>query len=629
MRSNWWKNAVVYQIYPRSFCDSNEDGIGDINGIISKLDYLKELGVDVLLIAPIYKSPMRDNGYDISDYREINPMFGTMMDFNNLLRQAHKSGLKIIMDLVVNHTSNEHPWFIESSSSVDSPKRDYYIWRDPKLHSSGTSGGVGGQFGGPPNNWTTWFGGTAWSYDEKTGQYFLHISSPWQPDLNWENPELRNEIYDMMRFWLDKGIDGFRLDSITLISKPYSKKLPKPKLPPKPKLSKLVGTGKGFLAVAQALLNAEKEEQLAKEARIVQKPPELPNGDTKEIIPNGPRVHKFLQEMKREVFSKYNAMTVGVLFKNKTEEAAINAIPYANIEGTELNMIFQHETINFDGDEPVKWNDRKIVLTEFKEIFSHWQNKLFDKAWNSLYWSSHDLPRIVSLLGEENKYWKKSAKMLATCLYFMQGTPFIYQGEELGMTNAPFKDIKDYRDLESLYAYRYYVEETRKISKKNMLRYMRLKSRDSARTPMQWSSEPNAGFTTGCPWIMINPNYTKINAEDQSKQPDSILKYYQELIKLRKKTDIITIGEYKLLLPDHSDLFVYSRTYQQKKLLVVCNFTREERVYVLDDDFNGRNVLITNEDSVKITYTTVISSAGYKRKPSIVLGSYGAVVFLS
>ena len=548
MSKDWWKKSVVYQIYPRSFCDSNGDGIGDINGITSKLGYLKELGVDVIWISPIYKSPMYDNGYDISDYRAINPEFGTMADFDRLLEQAHSLGLKIVMDLVVNHSSNEHPWFIESCSSRENPKRGYYIWKD-------------GKNGAPPNDWKAWFGGPAWTLNEATGQYFLHLFSPYQPDLNWENPKLRAEIYDMMRWWLDKGIDGFRMDVISLISKPQ----------------------------------------------------DFPDGDSASLVAHGPRIHEFLQEMRREVLSRYDIMTVGETACVTLEEAA----RYANSNGNELDMVFQFEHVELDSDERTyKWSDRKINLVDLKTVLARWQNGLFDRAWNSLYWCNHDQPRIVSRLGDEGVYREKSAKMLAICLHFMQGTPYIYQGEELGMTNAPFADIGDYRDLESINAYETLVLQEKRVAKEDMLRYMGLKSRDNARTPMQWNNGPNAGFSKSeLPadklWIMLNPNYREINAEEQTQRANSVFKCYQTLIQLRKTMDIITYGNFELLLPGDPDLFVYTRRYQQEELLVACNFSREEKAFALPERFSGADVLIANEDV---------------RKTGFVLGAFGAVV---
>jgi len=545
MRTQWWKSAVVYQIYPRSFCDSNGDGIGDINGITSKLGYIKELGIDVIWLSPVYKSPMFDNGYDISDYTDINPEFGTMADFDRMLKEAHNLGLKIVMDLVVNHSSDQHPWFIESRSSKENPKRDYYIWRD-------------GKNGGPPNNWLAWFGGPAWSKDETTGQYFLHIFSPYQPDLNWENPALRFAIYNMMKWWLDKGIDGFRMDAISLISKPQN----------------------------------------------------YPDGDAKKLIFNGPRIHEFMREVRREVLSKYDILTVG-----ETGGVTVDqAVQYANADGTELDMVFQFEQAELDGGESFKWNDRKINLVELKEVFSRWQTVLFNRAWNSLYWCNHDQPRIVSRLGDEGEYREKSAKMLATCLHFLQGTPYIYQGEELGMTNTPFTCLEDYRDLECINAYNILVVQEKRITKEDMLRYMSLKSRDTSRTPMHWNTSPNAGFSTGTPWIMVNPNYTEINAEEQTRRKDSVFAYYQKLIQLRKKLDIITLGNYELLLPDDQDLYVYTRRYQQEELLVVCNFSRKERTFTPPQRFIGAKLLLSNEET---------GDCG----ASVVLGAFGAVVY--
>jgi len=564
----WRKKAVVYQIYPRSFCDSNGDGIGDINGITSRLDYIKALGADVIWISPIYKSPMYDNGYDISDYCEINLEFGLMQDFDRLLDKAHGMGLKIVMDLVVNHSSDLHPWFLESRSSRDNPKRDYYIWRD-------------GINDGPPNDWIAWFGGSAWTKDEKTNQYYLNCFSSHQPDLNWDNPQLRSSIYDMMRWWLDKGIDGFRLDAISFISKPEN-----------------------FL-----------------------------NGDIKKIIPNGPRVHEYLKEMRLETFSKYDVLTVGETGGVTVDEAA----NYANVDGSELDMVFHFEQQELDGGESFKWNDRKIFLPELKEVFARWQNKLYGKAWNTLYWCNHDQPRIVSRLGDDGVYREKSAKMLAACLHFMQGTPFIYQGEELGMTNCPFKSIDDYRDLESINAYKNLALKEKRFNKNEMLRYMRLKSRDNSRTPMQWNDKPHAGFSgmphdsqnnpgKFCnPWIMVNPNYRKINAEEQINRSKhgidgSVFRFYQELIKFRKTMDIITHGRFELLLPDDKDLFVYTRKWQEEKLLVACNFSRKKKTFTLPQEFSAG----VNAEEIKI----LISNEKILIGQQITLGAFGAVVLV-
>jgi len=545
MGSQWWKKSVVYQIYPRSFCDSNGDGIGDINGITFKLDYIKKLGADIIWISPIYQSPMFDNGYDISDYTDINPEFGTMADFDRLLKEAHDLGLKIVMDLVVNHTSAQHRWFLESRSGKDNSKRDFYIWRD-------------GKDGRPPNNWQAWFGGPAWTLDETTGQYFLHTFSPYQPDLNWENPAARSAVYDMMRFWLDKGIDGFRMDAISLISKP-----------------------KEFI-----------------------------DGDLRKIIPNGPRVHEFMQEMRREVLSKYDIITIGETGGVTIDEA----VKYANSEGTELDMVIQFEQVELDGGETFKWNDRKINLVELKELFSRWQTRLHDCAWNTLYWSNHDQPRVVSRLGNDKKHRERSAKMIATYLHFLQGTPFVYQGEEIGMTNAPFNDISDYRDLESINAYNELVVQKKLIPKEDMLRFLRNRSRDNSRTPMQWNTSANAGFSSGKPWIMVNPNYIDINAEKQMRRKDSIFAYYQTLIQLRKQLDIITYGNYELLLPDDPDLYVYTRNYQNENLLVVCNFSQEGKIFTLPEKFIGSKLLISNEKTTDFKF-------------SAILGPYGAAVF--
>ena len=541
MNLQWWKKAVVYQVYPRSFCDSNGDGIGDINGITSKLDYIKKLGIDVIWISPVYKSPMFDNGYDISDYTAINPEFGTMADFDRLLKEAHNLGIKIIMDMAANHTSDQHPWFAESRSKRENPKRDYYIWRD-------------GKNGGPPNNWQAWFGGSAWTLDKTTGQYFLNIFSPYQPDLNWENPALRAAIYEIMRWWLDKGIDGFRMDAIGFISKP----------------------------------------------------PDFPDGEAKKIIPNGPRVHEYMREMRREVFSKYDIMTVGETGGVTVDEA----VRYSNEDGSELDMVFQFEQAELDGGESFKWNDRKINLVELKEVFSRWQTSLHGRAWNSLYWCNHDQPRIVSRLGDEGKYREKSAKMLAVCLHFMQGTPYVYQGEELGMTNAPFAGLGDYRDLESINAYNELVTREKRVAHDDMLRFMRMKGRDSARTPVHWNSSPNAGFSTGTPWIMVNPNYLEINAEDQIRRGDSVFAFYKKLIQLRKNLGIITLGDFQLLLPDDPDLFAYTRCYNNEELLVVCNFSNKEKTFAAPERFTGARLLLSNEETPDGNFSPVLKPFG-------------------
>ena len=530
MKKAWWKEAVVYQIYPRSFCDSNGDGIGDLNGITSKLDYLKELGIDVIWLSPVYKSPNDDNGYDISDYEDIMTEFGTMDDFDKMLAAAHERGIKIVMDLVVNHTSDEHPWFVESRSSKDNEKRDYYIWKE-------------GKDGKEPTNWGSAFSGPAWKYDEKTDMYYLHLFSVKQPDLNWENPKVRKEVFDMMTRWCEKGIDGFRMDVISLISKP-----------------------EGY-----------------PDAKVVGL-----YGDMG-ICANGPKVHDYLKEMNEKVLSKFDIMTVGETAGVTLEEAK----KYANTDGSELNMVFQFEHMDLDGGEKFKWSTKPMPLVPLKENLSKWQKGLDGVAWNSLYFCNHDQPRIVSRLGDESDAYRElSAKCIATCLHMMQGTPYVYQGEELGMTNTVFNSVDDFRDLESVNAYRELVESGL-YTDGDMFPKIAHKSRDNARTPMQWDASENAGFTTGTPWIAVNPNYKKINVADQLKREDSVFHYYQKLIRLRKENEIIVYGNYELLLPEDENIFAYTRTLDNQKLLVVCNFSKSEQRF----DFSGyenAKVLISN-----------------------------------
>ena len=530
MKKAWWKEAVVYQIYPRSFCDSNGDGIGDLNGITSKLDYLKELGIDVIWLSPVYKSPNDDNGYDISDYEDIMTEFGTMDDFDKMLAAAHERGIRIVMDLVVNHTSDEHPWFVESRSSKDNEKRDYYIWKE-------------GKDGKEPTNWGSAFSGPAWKYDEKTDMYYLHLFSVKQPDLNWENPKVRKEVFDMMTRWCEKGIDGFRMDVISLISKP-----------------------EGY-----------------PDAKVVGL-----YGDMG-ICANGPKVHDYLKEMNEKVLSKFDIMTVGETAGVTLEEAK----KYANTDGSELNMVFQFEHMDLDGGEKFKWSTKPMPLVPLKENLSKWQKGLDGVAWNSLYFCNHDQPRIVSRLGDESDAYRElSAKCIATCLHMMQGTPYVYQGEELGMTNTVFNSVDDFRDLESINAYRELVESGL-YTDEDMFPKIAHKSRDNARTPMQWDASENAGFTKGTPWIAVNPNYKKINVADQLKREDSVFHYYQKLIRLRKENEIIVYGNYELLLPEDENIFAYTRTLDNQKLLVVCNFSKSEQKF----DFSGyenAKVLISN-----------------------------------
>ena len=514
MNKTWWKESVVYQIYPRSFCDSNGDGIGDLKGIQSKLDYLKELGINVIWMSPVYKSPNDDNGYDISDYQDIMTEFGTMADFDELLAAAHERGIRIVMDLVVNHTSDEHPWFIESRSSKENPKRDYYIWREP----------VDGH---EPNNWGSAFSGSAWEWDEKTQMYYLHCFSKKQPDLNWENPKVRDDVFAMMDWWCQKGIDGFRMDVISMISK-------KEGLPDVP-------TDGGLY------------------------------GNCMYGTCNGPHVHEYLQEMNQKVLSKYDLMTVGECAGVTIEEAK----KYANAEGTELNMVFQFEHTSLDSGTMDKWCKKPIPLKELKENLSKWETELEGKAWNSLYFCNHDQPRIVSRLGDDSPL---SAKCIATVLHMMQGTPYVYQGEELGMTNCPFGSIENYRDLESINAY-HELTEAGLRQPEELLECIAYKSRDNARTPMQWNSGKNGGFTEGTPWIMVNQNYKEINAEQELADPDSVFHYYQQLIALRRSSiwsDIIVYGHYELLAPEDPQVFAYTREYEGRKLLVICNLSAEK-----------------------------------------------------
>lgn len=518
MNKAWWKEAVVYQIYPRSFMDSNGDGIGDLNGITEKLEYLKELGIDVIWLSPVYQSPNDDNGYDISDYQAIMEEFGTMEDYDRMLARAHELGIKIMMDLVVNHTSDEHAWFVESRKSVDNPYRDFYIWRK-------------GKDGKEPNNWGSCFSGSAWKYDSQTDMYFLHLFSKKQPDLNWDNPKVRDRVFEMMNWWCEKGIDGFRMDVISLISKPE-------------------GLPDGI-------------------------PGETGYADSG--CANGPHVHEYLKEMNRKVLSHYDLITVGEASGVTLEEAK----KYASADGSELNMVFQFEHMG-SGPEADnrygKWDSHKMPLPVWKKILSRWQTGLEGKAWNSLFLSNHDQPRSVSWFGNDSaEYREISAKMLATCLHMMQGTPYVYQGEELGMCNAYFDKLEDYRDIESLNAYKE-LTETCGVSHEEMMGYLKRISRDNARTPMQWDDSANAGFTTGTPWIKVNSNYKTVNAKQQTTDPDSVFSYYKELIRLRHENDIIVYGEYELLEPQNEELFIYTRTWNNEQLMVLCNFTDKDVV---------------------------------------------------
>lgn len=531
----WWKEAVVYQIYPRSFMDSNGDGIGDLQGIIRRLDYLKTLGVDVIWMSPVYQSPNDDNGYDISDYQAIMEEFGTMEDFDELLAKAHEKGLKIVMDLVVNHTSDEHRWFVESRKNKDNPYSDYYIWRDAK------------EDGSAPNNWGACFGGSAWEFDQKRGQYYLHLFSKKQPDLNWDNPKVRSEIFAMMDWWCQKGIDGFRMDVISMISK--TKEMPD-------------GEIRGLY------------------------------GDYSPYCVHGPNVHSYLKEMNREVLSKYDLMTVGETAGVTPEEAC----RYAGKDEQELNMVFQFQHVDSCGKYG-KWTDERMPLTKLKAILSRWQTELYQKAWNSLFWDNHDQPRAVSRFGNDAPQWRVlSAKMLATCLHLMQGTPYIYQGEELGMTNYPFKDPEDFHDIESIHAYEEWCKSGR-VSHEEFWPCITGISRDNARTPMQWDESAQAGFTKGEPWMPVNPNYKEINAKAALEDPGSVFYHYQKLIALRKQYPVIVHGDYKLLLADSEEIFAYQRTLRKEKLLVVCSFTDQETAFTLPKEFAGGRYLIANYEN--------------------------------
>ncbi len=539
MEKRWWKESVVYQIYPRSFCDSNGDGIGDLNGITGKLDYLKELGVDVIWLSPVYKSPNDDNGYDISDYQAIMDEFGTMEDFDRMLATAHEKGIKIMMDLVVNHTSDEHKWFIESRKSTDNPYRDYYIWRPAK------------EDGSLPNNWGSCFSGPAWEYDKTTDMYFLHLFSKKQPDLNWDNPVVRQEVFDMMNWWLKKGVDGFRMDVISLISK-------EPGLP--------------------------------------DKEPGINGYATFNVSANGPHVHEYLQEMRQKALNNADTITVGECSGVTLEEAK----KYARSDEKELNMVFQFEHMDVDSDEKAgKWTTRKMDLRDLKKILTRWQKGLQDIAWNSLYWENHDQPRSVSRFGNDSdEYREISAKMLATCIHMMQGTPYVYQGEELGMTNCPFNTLDNFRDLESINAFHELTEQG-KMTEEDMMAAIGYKGRDNARTPMQWDDSAYAGFSTANPWIMVNPNYTKINAKDQVNREDSVFKYYQKLIKLRHESELIVYGTYDLILDDDKDIYAYIRTLGDEKLIVYCNFSENTREVEIPEEFVNGKVLISNYSDAK------------------------------
>ncbi len=524
MKQAWWKSAVIYQIYPRSFCDSNGDGIGDLQGIISKLDYLKELGIDAIWLSPVYRSPQDDNGYDISDYQDIDPLFGTLEDMDQLIAEAKKRGIRIIMDLVLNHSSDEHPWFLEAKKSRDNPYHDYYVWRD----------GVEGIY---PNDLKAGFGGPAWQWVPECGQYYLHQFSVKQPDLNWDNPKVREEIYKMIQWWVDRGIGGFRLDVI---------------------------------------------DKIAKEPDRM-------------VMEEGTMLHPYLKEMSKAVFQQKELVTVGEAWSATPERALL----YSNPDGSELSMVFQFEHILLDqqpGKE--KWDLAPLPFVQFKEILAKWQKALYQKGWNSLFFENHDLPRSVSRFGNDGRYRVESAKMLATCLHGMQGTPYIYQGQEIGMTNTRM-EIEEYRDIELLNMYKERIEKG--YPREEVMKSIYAKGRDNARTPMQWDDTENAGFTKGTPWLKVNPNYREINAENAKKDPDSIFRYYQKLIQLRKSLPILTEGAFDLLLPQDPSIFAYTRTDETDQLLILCNFTDQELPCSLKEQWKDKEALISNyaQDSRK------------------------------
>ena len=539
MNKVWWKEAVAYQIYPRSFMDSNGDGIGDLNGIILKLDYLKALGIDVIWVSPFYKSPNDDCGYDISDYKDIMDEFGTMEDFDRLLEEVHKRGMKLIADLVINHTSDEHPWFIESRSSVDHPKRDWYIWRD-------------GKNGEEPNNWESIFSGSAWEYDENTGQYYMHLFSKKQPDLNWENAEVREALYEMVNWWLDNGIDGFRVDAISHIKKEEGlTDMPNPH-------------GLKYVSSFDKHMNVE-------------------------------GIHPLLADLKANTFDKYDIMTVGEANGVKIEDAHL----WVGEEEGKFNMVFQFEHLGLWKDN----GDQGTDVRQLKKILTKWQKGLEGVGWNALYIENHDLARIVSTLGDDQNYWKESATSLGMMYFMMKGTPFIYQGQEIGMTNVQFDKVEDYQDVQSTGLY--YSKLEQGMSHEDIMEIIWATARGNSRTPMQWSHEANGGFTTGTPWLAVNPNYQTINVEAQEEDPDSILNFYKEMIALRKSEDIFVYGTYDLVFEDHQEIYAYTRTLGEKRVLILCNLTNKqtsinlEKITVSTDQLLLSNIPVEEHESIQ------------------------------
>ncbi|NHT17731.1 alpha-glucosidase [Cellulomonas sp. IC4_254] len=526
----WWTRAVVYQIYPRSFQDSDGDGVGDLRGIISRLDHLSALGVDVVWLSPIYRSPQDDNGYDISDYQDVDPSFGTLADLDELIAALHERGMKLLMDLVVNHTSDEHPWFVESRRGPDGPKRDWYWWRPPR------AGMAPGQPGAEPTNWHSFFSGSTWELDEASGEYYLHLFSRKQPDLNWENPEVRQAVYAMMRWWLDRGVDGFRMDVINLISKDTD-------LPDGPVVAGVWGDGSAHYT-------------------------------------DGPRVHEYLQEMHREVFEGRadRLLTVGETPGVTLEEA----LRYTDPARREVDMVFQFEHVGLDHGPGGKFDPKPLRLTDLKATFGRWQAGLAEAGWNSLYWDNHDQPRVVSRFGDDGKHRRESAKALATLLHLHRGTPYVYQGEELGMTNAHFTRFDQYRDIESVN----HVAQARTLASatdEQLLAGLAAMSRDNARTPVQWDATPQAGFTTGTPWLAVNPNHVEINADAERADPESVFHHHRRLVELRHTDPVVALGDFTMLLPEDEQVYAYTRELDGDALLVVVNVSGEERVVDLGD----------------------------------------------
>jgi oligo-1,6-glucosidase len=531
----WWKSAVVYQIYPRSFADSNGDGVGDLGGIVGRLDYLRALGVDVIWLSPIYRSPQADNGYDISDYRDIDPLFGTLVDFDKLLAEVHERGMKLVMDLVVNHTSDEHPWFVESRSSRGGPKRDWYVWRDARD-------------GGEPNNWGSFFGGSAWAWDRTTEQYYLHLFDRKQPDLNWENPQVREAVHEVMRWWLDRGVDGFRMDVINFISK-------------------TAGLPDAAAIPGQRFVSAMDE------------------------FVDGPHVHDYLAEMTREVFTGRDGefITIGEMPGVTIAHARL----YTDPARSELNMVFQFEHVSVDQGPRGKFDYIGLDLVMLKRSLHRWQTALAETGWNSLYWNNHDQPRVVSRFGDDHPdYRATSAKALATVLHGMRGTPFVYQGEELGMTNYPFRVPQDHKDLEAINYYKSVLELG--LDEGEALAGLAKISRDNARTPMQWDAGANAGFTTGDPWQYVNPNYTWLNAAAQIDRTDSVFAHYQALIRLRHELPILVDGDFAPLMAEDPQIWAFTRTTPSRRLLVIANCGRNPMTVEIGREWIAADLLLGN-----------------------------------